>query len=600
MTYQYQVAGQTVTLEEQNNLVAVRFTEPAPHSARANLARRAGADFSDRFEVPNEKFTVLKTAQDDDEAGPIAERMEQQAPADDSARTAVLRTTPVFRLGEVNVLATDRVLIGLKDHDKQPSALLKKYKTTDIESRGNGEYTVHLAEDVDPLQVAQELAGQPEFSYAEPDFVNIGFDSALRHSADVNVPGGETEELQDRALYGDAPPPTGVANLPNDVTIDIREQGWGIRMQSGNTRVTINGTGQLAGSSQPAPVALGVPPHIPPVLQPLPIPPVQVPSPLLFDPLLGQQYAMTLIKAKQAWKCVHGSQAIKIAILDEGVDTKHEDLRHAIAGGYDGCDNDNFQEPNAWDGHGTACAGLAAATPNNLKGIRGVAGGCSLLAVRIAYSNGPDSGWVTGNSWIARSVDWAWQHGADVLSNSWGGGAPSNAIILAFERARTLGRQGKGCVIVVAAGNGSGAVSFPATLPNVLAVSATNEKDEFKTKTSSDGEYWWGSNFGPEVDISAPGVHNYTTDITGAGGYNPAGHYYSKFNGTSSSTPLVAGAAALLLSANPGLTEARVRQILCSTADQVGPYPYVNGRNDRYGHGRLNVHAAVRKVCPCP
>ncbi|WP_395400219.1 hypothetical protein ACHMW6_23015 [Pseudoduganella sp. UC29_106] len=62
-------------------------------------------------------------------------------------------------------------MIGLKDHDKQPSALLKKYKTTDIESRGNGEFTVHLAEDVDPLQVAQELAGQPQFAYAEPDFV---------------------------------------------------------------------------------------------------------------------------------------------------------------------------------------------------------------------------------------------------------------------------------------------------------------------------------------------------------------------------------------------------------------------------------------------
>ncbi|WP_395400217.1 S8 family serine peptidase [Pseudoduganella sp. UC29_106] len=202
---------------------------------------------------------------------------------------------------------------------------------------------------------------------------------------------------------------------------------------------------------------------------------------------------------------------------------------------------------------------------DNLKGIRGVAGGCSLLAVRIAYSNGPNSGWVTTNGVIARAVDWAWQHGADVLSNSWGGGAPSNAIILAFERARILGRQGKGCVIVVAAGNGSGPVSFPAKLPNVLAVSATNEKDEFKTKTSSDGEYWWGSNFGPEVDISAPGVQNYTTDH-GRAATTRRGHYYSKFNGTSSSTPLVAGAAALLLSANPGLTEARVRQILCSTA----------------------------------
>jgi subtilisin family serine protease len=320
------------------------------------------------------------------------------------------------------------------------------------------------------------------------------------------------------------------------------------------------------------------------------------PSPMANnDPLLNQQYAMTITKALDAWNLQGGDPSIKIAILDEGVDTNHEDLGAAVVGSYDGTDDDTFQEPNSWDGHGTACAGLAAAIPQNNRGVRGSGGGCSILAVRIAYSSAPGGNWSTSNSIIARSIDWAWRNAADVLSNSWGGGAPSSAINNAFERARTQGRTGKGCVIVVAAGNGSGPVGYPGTLPNVLTVSATNEADEFKTKTSSDGETWWGSDFGPEVDISAPGVHNYTTDIMGSAGYI-AGNYTPTFNGTSSSTPIVAGAVGLILSANKSLTEDAVRKIIAQAADKVGPYPYVGGRNDRYGNGRLNVLKAIQMV----
>ena len=136
-----------------------------------------------------------------------------------------------------------------------------------------------------------------------------------------------------------------------------------------------------------------------------------------------------------------------------------------------------------------------------------------------------------------------------MLSNSWGGGPPSNAISDAFEEARTEGRNGKGCVIVVAAGNADGNVQYPADLPEVLSVSASNEFDEPKTKASRDGGNWWGSCFGPEVDIAAPGVHNCTTDITSTAGYDPS-NYFAIFNGTSSATPIVAGAAGLVLSAN--------------------------------------------------
>ncbi|MEH6651110.1 MAG: S8 family serine peptidase [Motiliproteus sp.] len=313
------------------------------------------------------------------------------------------------------------------------------------------------------------------------------------------------------------------------------------------------------------------------------------------DPQSHRQYAIEITRAVDAWRLQQGDPQVRIAILDEGIDTAHEDLAGNIVGSFDGVDNDTFQEPNPWDGHGTACAGLAAAI-HNTRGIQGIGGGCSILAIRIAYSPQKGADWVTRNSWITRSIDWAWQNGAHILSNSWGGGAPSSAIVNAFERARTQGRDGKGCVIVVAAGNASSPVDFPGNLPYVLTVSASNEFDEFKTKTSRDGENWWGSNFGPEVDLAAPGVHNLTTDISGEHGYQPGN--YTDFNGTSSATPIVAGAAGLLLSENSELSEQEVRNKLKQTADKAGSIPYTNGRNDQFGHGRLNVLSALQVSQP--
>lgn len=128
----------------------------------------------------------------------------------------------------------------------------------------------------------------------------------------------------------------------------------------------------------------------------------------------------------------------------------------------------------------------------------------------------------------------------------------------------------------------------------MICVAASTPKDEPKTPSSDDGENWWGSSYGPEVLVAAPGVKNYTTDITGPAGYNPGGDYYPGFNGTSSATPLVAGACALVLSANPTLSGAQVTAIIAQSADKVGSVSYVDGRNDQMGHGRLNVLKAVQ------
>ena len=164
--------------------------------------------------------------------------------------------------------------------------------------------------------------------------------------------------------------------------------------------------------------------------------------------------------------------------------------------------------------------------------------------------------------------------------------------------ARTKGRGGKGSIIVVAAGNANGPVNYPATLPEVMCVGASNEWDERKSKTSKDGETWWGSCFGPEMDLVAPGVHIATTDISGASGY-AGGNYSLAFNGTSSATPHVAAAAALVLSVAPSLKEKAVRDILTSEATKMtaaGKLDPLRKWNKEMGWGRLDIHASLRRA----
>ncbi len=292
---------------------------------------------------------------------------------------------------------------------------------------------------------------------------------------------------------------------------------------------------------------------------------------------------------------------VRIAVLDVGVDTRHPDLADAVVGAYDALDHDHVQEPNEWDGHGTACAGLAAAAVNNTARIRGVAAGCGLLAVRVASTSarGRESYWETTSVQVARGIDWAWQNGADVLSNSWSYTDSSQHITNALGRALTMGRSGKGCVVVAAAGNDNTSVAFPANVTGVLAVSASNMRDEPKTPFSSDGLRGWGTNHGREVGIAAPGIRTRTTDITDAGGFNTlsgrAGDYDDAFVGTSAAAAIVAGAAALVIAANPALSGAEVVDVLKATAEKVSTVEYdANGHNEYMGYGRLDLLAAVQ------
>lgn len=281
------------------------------------------------------------------------------------------------------------------------------------------------------------------------------------------------------------------------------------------------------------------------------------------------------VRSVAAWKAVSGTGKLVIAILDEGVDISHPDLQAKIVTPYDATSGQDGGDVNPWDGHGTACAGIAAATTNNSVGIAGVGLDAKILPVRIASSEKPASPgdahpWITTWEIIADGIRKATDRGADVLSNSWGGGY-SDEVTDAIRYALTQGRGGKGTIVVFAAGNESSQVNWPASLSAtdpVIAVAATNEWDELKTKSSKDGEYWWGSNTGPEITVAAPGVHMFTTDISGAGGYS-ATDYTATFNGTSSATPVVAGIAALVLAKHPDWRPDEVRKQIARTADPI-------------------------------
>lgn len=153
------------------------------------------------------------------------------------------------------------------------------------------------------------------------------------------------------------------------------------------------------------------------------------------------------VDAPQAWDQQTGDPSIVIAIIDDGVDTSHKDL-NIEPGGWDFADGDNDPNPVGDNGHGTGCAGVAAAIGNNAYHVAGMAYGCKILPIKIVN----DSGIYTSDNIIGNAISYAADR-ADVLSNSWGGGSPSPYINDAINDAITNGRGSKGCPVFFATGN---------------------------------------------------------------------------------------------------------------------------------------------------
>ena len=301
--------------------------------------------------------------------------------------------------------------------------------------------------------------------------------------------------------------------------------------------------------------------------------------------------------AEEAWddNQGYGSSSIILAIIDTGTDYNHVDLNDNCVAGYDYGDNDSDPMDDSSDeGHGTCCAGVAAGEVNNGIGVAGVAGDCSIMPLKIA-----DSGGSLMFSYIDNAITHCGDNNVDVASMSFGadisqGASPStdSAISYAYNNGVTM--------LAATANNDYSHIHFPANHEYVIAVGAASPCAERKSATSCDGQYYWGSNYGVDiqdnraaVDVIAPTILP-ATDVTGSNGYS-TGDYIDGFNGTSCATPYAAGVAALIKSKNPTLTPAQVRYYLTSTATDVideGPAGW-----DRYtGYGMVNADAAVGAV----
>jgi len=303
------------------------------------------------------------------------------------------------------------------------------------------------------------------------------------------------------------------------------------------------------------------------------------------------------VRSELAWEDVQGFgiAEIVIAIIDSGADLGHPDLR--LVTGYDYGDNDSDPMDNCTNvalGHGTACSGVAAGRGNNGFGVIGIAGGCSVMPLKMLDSSGNFS-FTSMENCLTHAAD----HGARVVSMSFGsnispGASPASDAALAYA-------YESGLVLCAATGNdNNSSIIYPANHPNVISVGAASPCGHRKSPSTCDGDTRWGSNYGSQtqdsnfaVDIMAPVILP-TTDLQGATGYTN-GDYYMWFAGTSCAAPFLAGAAALVLSKNPDLSPDEVRTAITSTATDM---TLDGGAGwDRYtGYGMVDAYAALASV----
>lgn len=293
------------------------------------------------------------------------------------------------------------------------------------------------------------------------------------------------------------------------------------------------------------------------------------------------------IDAPEAWDICTGVPDTIVAIVDTGVDYRHRDLNDnmwinigEIAGnGVDDDDNGYVDDIYGYDfhnndgdpcddrGHGTHCAGTIAAEGDNGLDIVGVCWNARIMALKFLGSDGYGS-----TSHAVTAFYYAVANGADVVSNSWGGGGYSHAMKDAIDYAHS-----QGVIMLSSAGNNnSNYPKYPANYEHMISVAATDSNDE-KAPFSDYGNW---------VDIAAPGVDILSLRAEGTSGGTIYDDYTTVASGTSMACPHVAGACAVLLSANPLLTCDEVYDILIETVDPIPPGICI-------ADGRLNLHSAI-------
>ncbi|TAF32066.1 MAG: T9SS C-terminal target domain-containing protein [Cytophagales bacterium] len=304
------------------------------------------------------------------------------------------------------------------------------------------------------------------------------------------------------------------------------------------------------------------------------------------------------IKMEEGWAIEKGSSNVVVAIIDTGTDLLHPELKERlwknskeIPGNNNDDDNNGYVDdifgwdftetdnnPSDVDGHGTHVAGTVGAIPDNRIGVAGVDWNCRLMTVKALSDLGSGS-----FEWIAQSIYYAADNGADVINMSLSGSSDG----LLLQEAVNYAVIQKGVVVVVAMGNNNSSVArFPAACIGVIAVGSTDARD-FRSDPFTVGSVRGGSNYGPHIWVVAPG-----SNIISLGVNSGMGRIIS---GTSMATPHVAGLVSLLLAQDPTRTPEDIRNILKFSSDDVV------GRGDEdtrgfdiyHGYGRINARRAL-------
>ncbi len=288
------------------------------------------------------------------------------------------------------------------------------------------------------------------------------------------------------------------------------------------------------------------------------------------DPLYVDQGDLAQIEVPDAWTVTTGDPSVVVAVIDSGVDLSHPDLDDVAV-----TDQRNVVWNNAdvtdEVGHGTWVAGTIAAETDNGEGIAGIAPGITLMPVKIA----DDYGGISFADALD-AVDWASDHGADIINMSFGGYLTSEQVALGqptFTAARDAG-----VLMVAASGNeGTSLRNYPASFRGVVSVGAVDGEDNLAEFSTT----------GRALDLVAPGVETWSTIPDG--GYEPG-------SGTSGSSPHVAGVAALIWSARPALGVAELEAVLRASAVDLGD----PGWDPLFGDGRVDAASALAEPVPDP
>ncbi|MFC0475549.1 S8 family serine peptidase [Robertmurraya beringensis] len=285
-------------------------------------------------------------------------------------------------------------------------------------------------------------------------------------------------------------------------------------------------------------------------------------KPLGIDPKASSQYQNSLLQLEKAQKLA-GKNAVTVAVIDQGVDSKHPDLKGRLLSSYNTV---NPMNPGSPDYHGTHVSGIIAANKGNGIGGYGVNPNAKILPIDVF-----DRGWGASDYAIANGILYAVEKGAKVINMSLGGSMKSPLIEEALQKAAE-----KNVVVIAAAGNtGDDTISYPAAYEGVISVGSVN----------SDKKLSYFSSYGPSVDVVAPGEDIYSTMYD----YEKKSTFV-KMSGTSMATPMVSGIASLLLSKNPNLTPAQIEYILEETAEDLGAI----GFDVKYANGLVNPVLAMQ------